>query len=154
MKLKFGPAALAGVSALALLGAAPASAETLADALALAYQTNPTLQQQRAQLRALDESVVQARAGYRPSADLGASTGVQNQGVNGSFATSDSLGFTATVLQNLYTGGRVSAGVRAAEADILSGREQLRTVENDLFQTVIQAYLDVRRDDEGLRILQ
>ena len=155
MKLKFGPAALAGASALALLaGAGPVSAETLADALALAYQTNPTLQQQRAQLRALDENVVQARAGYRPSADLGASTGVRNTGVNGNFNTTDSLGFSANVLQSLYTGGRVTAGVRAAEADILSGREQLRTVENDLFQTVIQAYVDVRRDEEALTIRQ
>ena len=155
MKFQFGPAALAGASALALLAAAaPVGAETLADALALAYQTNPTLQQQRAQLRALDESVVQARAGYRPSADLGSSVAVQNQGVNGEFNTTDSLGFSANVLQSLYTGGRVTAGVRAAEADILSGREQLRSVENDLFQAVIQAYVDVRRDEEALAIRQ
>jgi outer membrane protein len=151
MKLKFGLAVAAGTSALALL-AASASAETLADALALAYQTNPTLQQQRAQQRALDESVVQARAGYRPSADLGASTAVRNQGVNGTFATFDSLGLSADVVQNLYTGGRVTAGVRAAEAEILSGREQLRSVENDLFQAVIQAYVDVRRDEAALAL--
>ncbi|HEX8568366.1 MAG TPA: TolC family outer membrane protein, partial [Caulobacteraceae bacterium] len=162
MKFRFGPA-MAGASALALLGASfPAGAETLADALALAYQTNPTLQQQRAQLRALDETVVQARSGYRPSADLGASANVRNRGVNGEFGdnpfsgagTTDSLGFTANVLQNLYTGGRITSGVRAAEADILSGREQLRSVENDLFQSVIQAYVDVRRDEEALTIRQ
>ena len=47
--------------------AAPAFAETLADAIALAYDTNPTLQAQRATQRALDENYVQARAGWRPS---------------------------------------------------------------------------------------
>ncbi|HEX5377370.1 MAG TPA: TolC family protein, partial [Phenylobacterium sp.] len=52
---------------------APASAETLAEAIALAYDSNPTLQAQRATQRALDESWVQARSGYRPNASLGGS---------------------------------------------------------------------------------
>ena len=49
------------------LSAGPASAETLAEAIALAYDSNPTLQAQRATQRALDENYVQARAGYRPT---------------------------------------------------------------------------------------
>ena len=49
------------------LTAGPAAAETLADAIALAYDSNPTLQAQRASQRALDENYVQARSGYRPS---------------------------------------------------------------------------------------
>src|ERR1044071_1786374 len=47
--------------------AAQAGAETLADAVALAYQNNPTLQAQRATQRALDENYVQARSGWRPT---------------------------------------------------------------------------------------
>ena len=43
---------------LALGLAAPASAETLAEAIALAYDSNPTLQAQRATQRALDENWV------------------------------------------------------------------------------------------------
>ena len=54
----------------ALFGGA-ASAETLADAIALAYQSNPTLLVQRAQQRVLDETYVQARAGWRPSISVG-----------------------------------------------------------------------------------
>ncbi len=45
-------------------------AETLADAIALAYQTNPTLLAQRATQQALDESFVQARAGWGPTIGL------------------------------------------------------------------------------------
>ena len=45
----------------------PAGAETLADAIALAYQNNPTLQAQRANQRAIDETYVQARSGWRPT---------------------------------------------------------------------------------------
>ena len=47
--------------------AVPAGAETLADAIALAYQNNPTLQAQRANQRVIDETYVQARSGWRPT---------------------------------------------------------------------------------------
>ena len=60
---------------LALAIAAPASAETLAEAIALAYESNPTLQAQRATQRALDENWVQARTGYRPQASITGSIG-------------------------------------------------------------------------------
>src|SRR6478752_480415 len=43
-----------------------AEAETLDSALALAYRNNPTLNAQRAALRAIDEGVPQALGGYRP----------------------------------------------------------------------------------------
>src|SRR5215212_8477283 len=57
--------------ALALCFATGAVAEeTLADAIALAYDTNPTLQAQRATQRALDETYVQARSGWRPTLGL------------------------------------------------------------------------------------
>ena len=49
-----------------LLSANSASAETLESALAQAYRNNPTLNAQRAALRATDEGVPQALAGYRP----------------------------------------------------------------------------------------
>ena len=47
-----------------------AHAETLAEAIALAYQTNPTLLAERAAQRALDETYVQARAGWGPTIGL------------------------------------------------------------------------------------
>ncbi|WP_264816559.1 TolC family protein, partial [Acidomonas methanolica] len=40
---------------------------TLREALAAAYLTNPTLQQERATLRATDENVPAALAGWRPT---------------------------------------------------------------------------------------
>ena len=64
--------ALASVAIIAVVTglSAPAWAETLQEAIALAYQTNPSLLAQRANQRALDESIVQARAGLRPSLDV------------------------------------------------------------------------------------
>ena len=45
---------------------AAGKAETLESALAQAYRNNPTLNAQRARVRAIDESVPQALSGYRP----------------------------------------------------------------------------------------
>src|SRR6266513_2454018 len=55
-----------------------AQAETLESALALAYRGNPTLNAQRAALRAVDEGVPQALAGYRPRVNFQADSGYQN----------------------------------------------------------------------------
>ena len=44
----------------------PASAETIAEALADAYLINPVLNAERARLRATDEEVALAKSGLRP----------------------------------------------------------------------------------------
>jgi outer membrane protein len=151
---------LAAVCTLGLAGAAaPAGAETLAEAVALAYQTNPTLRAQRARLRAVDENVVQAQTGYAPRVsasgnatytenlnDLGRESRFQNRPNNSSGSGQ------LAVDQSIYSGGRNAAAVAGARAEVLSGREQLRTVETNVLLSVIQAYADIRRDSEALRI--
>jgi outer membrane protein len=143
-----------------------ARAETLGDAIALAYESNPTLQAQRASLRALDESYVQAEAGYRPSANLQATvttdtnnfTGVQRplpgQSQPVIQGQSQTSGFAIGVTQPLYTGGRVASQVTAAEASILAGRETVRGTEETTLRDVITAYADVRRDQQIVTILE
>lgn len=59
--------------------AAPASAQTLTDALAQAYSNNTTLLAARAQLRAVDEGVPQALSGWRPTVTINANAGVVDQ---------------------------------------------------------------------------
>ena len=61
------PALLASLALGAVALAAPAHADTLREALAEAYRTNPTLQAARAQLRATDENVPIEKADGRPS---------------------------------------------------------------------------------------
>src|SRR6187455_978076 len=76
-----GVKALTGAAAsallLALLGPLPALADTIEAALVRAYQTNPQLNAQRAQVRSTDENVPQALSGYRPKVAVTASAGVQ-----------------------------------------------------------------------------
>src|SRR6476660_43999 len=52
-------------------------ADTLEGALVLAYQNNPSLNSQRASVRATDEGVPQALSGYRPKLTLSGSVGSQ-----------------------------------------------------------------------------
>jgi outer membrane protein len=160
-------AAAAGAAAVSA-AAAPAWSETLADAVALAYETNPTLQAQRATQRALDETWVQARTGWRPTLQLQASTAWIENAVPRRIAPTrglfdqtpitrshnpfSSLNFTLN--QPLWTGGRTDSAVSAAQADVLQGRENLRRVEAQVLQAVIQAYEDVRRDEQALEIRQ
>jgi outer membrane protein len=156
-------------SGLALfLAASPAAAETLGEAIALAYETNPTVQGQRASLRALDETYEQAEAGYRPTASLQATvtTDRYNQNARGLnrpipgvtippvIGSTQTSGAALSVTQPIYTGGRVAAQISAARASILAGREQLRATEETVLRDVITAYVDVRRDQQDVTILE
>src|ERR1700760_3368159 len=59
--------------------AAHAEATTLEQAWALAYHNNPSLEAQRAALRATDEQVSQALSNWRPSVDATGSIGRTDQ---------------------------------------------------------------------------
>ena len=61
------PAYFALVATCALALTTPAQADTLREALAEAYRTNPNLQAARAQLRATDENVAIEKADGRPN---------------------------------------------------------------------------------------
>ena len=156
--------------------AAPACSETLADAIALAYDTNPNLLAQRATQRSLDETYVQARAGFRPQlsfsgdsywietrapkAARGTLIDTNGDGIPDTFVPATGSGVSRTnsgtiglnFSQPIWNGGRTATAVSAAEADILSGRETLRRVESQVMLIVVQSYADVRRDQEGVRI--
>jgi len=174
MSMNFRGRLLAATFCVGAAGASvPASAETLADAIALAYQNNPTLQAQRATQRALDETYVQARTSWRPTLSLSgaltyseartpkaaASVDTNADGIPDSFGAfgireSNQARVGLTFTQPLWTGGRVAAAVNAANFDVLAGRENLRRVESQVLTSTIQAYSDVRRDQESLRIQQ
>jgi outer membrane protein len=141
---------------------APASAETLADAITEAYQNNPNLQAQRASQRVTDETYVQARTGWRPTLSLTATGSYEELRIppralqfgQSEINRGNSGELQLTFTQPIWTGGRVAAAVTAANADVLQGRENLRRLESQVMQAVVQAYVDVRRDQQGLLIRQ
>ncbi|MEN3231748.1 TolC family outer membrane protein [Methylorubrum rhodesianum] len=144
-------------AAVYLTGAAGgARAETLEGALARAYRANPELNAARAGLRATDEEVAQARAGYRPTVGLDADIGIERQqGVEGGerFArTALPGGAGLTVNQTLFNGFQTDNNARRAESNVLGQRESLRFTETATLLATVQAYMDVLRNTATLEL--
>lgn len=151
--------ALGTTALVSLLAFVPASAETLTDALAAAYQTNPTLQAQRAQLRATDEQVPQALSGWRPNLQAQGSYGLVNTDteLNNGVSSRDDLrplSGAVTLSQNLFAGGRTVNATGQAEASVLAGRETLASVEQSTLLNAVQAYMNVLRDEGVVKLNQ
>ena len=132
-----------------------AHAESLKQALTSTYMTNPGLDAQRASLRASDEEVPRAKAGYRPTVSGTADVGVTHANSKPS-STADGethpKGLGLTLSQPLFRGFRVFNSVNVAEANVRAGREQLRTLEQQTLSDAVGAYLDVVRDQAILRV--
>jgi TolC family type I secretion outer membrane protein len=122
----------------------PAGAQTLVEALADAYTTNPTLDASRAELRAVNEGVPQALANWRPEVFLTGSAGKARVDVDGSGAeTLTPLEATAEIVQPLYRGGRTVAATARAEQDVLAQRAALDSVEQSVLLSAVTAYMNV-----------
>jgi outer membrane protein len=139
--------------ALSLIGygifaAVDARAETVSEALAKAYQSNPQLNGERARQRATDENVPQAMAGYRPQVAATLSYGLQavrnllvDNTIQGATLKPWTIGVTVT--QTLYNGNKTANSVRVAELQIQSGREALRNVGQGVLLDAVVAYTNV-----------
>ena len=128
--------------------AVPAAAESLPEALARAYQTNPTLNADRARQRATDENVPQALASYRPQIVASLSAGLQqvrNILPDNSIQTASlkpwQIGVTVT--QVLFNGFKTANSVRVAELQVSSGREALRNTGQGVLLDAVTAYTNV-----------
>jgi outer membrane protein len=92
-----GALALMAAYALAAVFALPVRADTLEQALGLAYQNNPQLNSQRAVVRATDETVPQALSGYKPTIRA---TGTIGQEYTSTVAKSNNSKSVAVIDQN------------------------------------------------------
>lgn len=157
---------LSAAIALALAGgwAGPVSAQTMEAALARAYSANPTLNAQRASVRATDENVPQAKAGYRPritaSADIGAS--ITESGIP-AFASNSPVhtntvsrlaprGAGVQVDQNIFDSGRTRNAVGQSESQVLGARATLRNTEQNVLLDAATSYMNVLRDTAILNL--
>jgi outer membrane protein len=149
--------------AVASLFCQPALADTLESALAYAYANNPQLNSQRALVRATDEGVPTALAGYRPRASITANAGMQSLsttireigsttalGAPASYFTQSGVnsphGVGATVTQNLLNGFQTANRTRQAEAQVFAARETLRNIEQTVLLNAATAYMNLLRD--------
>ncbi|TMJ58582.1 MAG: TolC family outer membrane protein [Alphaproteobacteria bacterium] len=144
-------AATLAIVAAAVFAGSPASAQTLTEAFAYAYNNNPQILAQRALLRATDEQVPQALSNWRPTVTLTGQAGFERAGVaargtSTNFSSFEPRSLDLRVTQPLYRGGRTEAATRQAINTVQSTRAQTLGVETTVFQAVAQAYLDVVRD--------
>jgi outer membrane protein len=152
--------AVVWIGAAAFLFTSPVlgNAETMSGALALAYQSNPDLNQQRAGVRAADETVPQAASAFRPQVSSTAQYGYSYletkvtppyvpptaAGTTIFSTASGSVGFS--VSQTLFNGNRNINTVRQAESNVLGSRENLRGGEETILLSAATAYMNVLRD--------
>ncbi|BBU61916.1 channel protein TolC [Methylosinus sp. C49] len=161
---------------LALLTPAAASGETLAGALARAYELNPTINSARAGQRANDENVPRALAQFRPSVRTDAFLGVERRrSVQKSFEYDNGnyldpiwvesiqnnrggggppRSAVLSVEQPLFDGFRTRNAALSAETNVHAGRERLRLMEQRVLFEAVSVYMNVLRDTAALRLQQ
>lgn len=147
---------VAGLAFAAIPGSA--IAESLKEAIAQAYASNPSLKAQQAEARAAEEVTEQARARFGPSV-----TGQAGYGYTRYRLDPDSIGgsqdgfgtqYSLSINQPLFTSGRLTANFRAAEAGERIGRESTRAARLDLLRAVVTAYTNVLRDQQLVAIAE
>ena len=135
-----------------LLPPSSVRAETLADTLIAAYNHSGLLDQNRALLRAADEDVAQTVSELRPilnwSADFTRSFGHTRTSIlSRRIASTDvNIGLEADLL--LYDFGRTDLRIEAAKETVLSTRQTLRSIEQQVLLRAVQAFMNVRRNRE------
>ena len=151
---------LLGAVAVVAIGAManPSFAQTIDEALAAAYRSNPQILAERARLRATDEGVPRALSNWRPVVTLQGQAGqgrdtVRTDTTAGSVTrdgSRDPYLAQLQISQPLYRGGRTEAEISRAENLVQRGRAQLHAIEQQLLFDAATAYLDVLRDQAVL----
>lgn len=144
---------------LSVVLAAPVGAGSLQQTLVDAYNNKGLLTQNRALLRAADEDVAVAAAALKPvlswSSSLQRQFGSRNTAplntTSGISTNSANLDVTAAL--TVYDGGQNKLAIDAAKEAVLSTRQSLILVEQQVLFSAIEAFVKVRRDIEivGLR---
>lgn len=136
-----------------------AAAETLADALAGAYNHSGLLDQNRALLRAADEDVAIAIAALRPiiswsgnvTRTFGTSSSASTLGTTvGSASNTATINLSADL--TLIDFGRSKLAIDAAKESVLGTRETLIGVEQNILLNAVSAFMNVRRETENVAL--
>ncbi|MEX0316984.1 MULTISPECIES: TolC family outer membrane protein [unclassified Ruegeria] len=117
----------------------PQQPRSLGDAVNLANRNHPSILSAQHQVRALDLTVEQQRAGLGPTVRFQADVGITEN-----FRNDDNSNTASGALiysQPIYAGGRLAAVVRRAMATRDASRSNLLNVQKDIRQGVNDAYV-------------
>ena len=126
-----------------LMVPAQAGAESLADAMVMAYKHSSELTSGRANVKVLSEQAIQARAQGRPQVQGTISVTSQFRDLREFFYPTT---LQLDVTQPLYTGGQVENATEAARTRITAEQARLIATEQSILLNTVSAYSDVRRD--------
>jgi outer membrane protein/adhesin transport system outer membrane protein len=117
-----------------------AHAQSLEEALVSTYLTNPTLEAQRAALRATDELVPQALSDWRPTVAVDSSA--VHSDIDSSAGAGSLGGLSSSVIldQQIYNGGETVANTNRAESLVRAERARLTATEQDVLFNAVNAY--------------
>lgn len=138
------------ITAFAIMGFLPvqAFATTLKEALIMAYQTNPSLEVNRANLRSQDESVAQATARLRPTI-TGTGAVIASHNLNDpDLLVYETYRAALDASLVLFDGGQTRDAINAAENLVFASRESLKSTDQAILLQAATAFLDVRRDQK------
>lgn len=130
---------------------------TVEGALEAAYRNNTELKELQAAVRAKDDTVPQALAGWRPTVYLNASIGGEKDIKSGDIKDDGDEGLTlpqsgtnfstasadVTLEQNLFNGGKTVAQTCQAENQVLASRALLADKEREILFNAVRAYFNV-----------
>ncbi|MBT7647635.1 MAG: TolC family protein, partial [Rhodospirillaceae bacterium] len=98
-----------------------ARAQSLEEALVLAYDNNPTLAAARAELRSVDEQISQALSGWRPTISAQGTLALERSETNTTpYETTHPNNYSLNLTQPLYRGGRTVASTSQADNVIIA----------------------------------
>jgi len=149
---------LAGLVVLSAVLSTQAQAISLEQAVKDALQTNPELLQQDQQFRIAEQRIDQANTGYKPSLDFRAGAGRQR--TENSFSTGGSavelnpLQTSLVLTQPLFEGFKTTHNVASSEATHRAERLQTLTKAEQISLQVAQAYLNVLKTEEIVKLAE
>ncbi len=150
---------LMAAATICLAASGPGKADNLADALIGAYETSDLLAQNRALLRAADEDVAIAVSALRPVLDfIGSISRRSSETTAGGITiadttlTSSTLGLSASLL--LYDNGQSRLNTQAARELVLATRAALLSIEQQVLQRGVIAYMNVIEAEEFVELAE
>ncbi|GAB4124595.1 MAG: TolC family outer membrane protein [Rhodothalassiaceae bacterium] len=143
--------------------AGSASAETLREALAATYMSNPDLLAARALQRSIDESVPAAISNWRPSINAQAqlfrsdSTSQTTRSSDGTLVNDNTFQgrnetYSIQGNQTIFRGLRNFNQYKGAKAEVMAGRANLLGTEQQVLLEAVTSYMDVLRDEAVLNL--
>lgn len=121
------------------------NAQTVFEALSDTYNTNPTLQAQRAYLRAIDENVAIAKSGFRPTISIKGTYNNTDTSYDNYNQAQDSANTSASAVisQPLFNGFSTINTIKASDKTVKAEQQNLYNVEQSVFLEASKAYLNV-----------